>query len=859
MKTRFLRTLQDAARRFHRDERGNMGVLMLLTVWALLLLVAMIWNTAEATTRRAHVQNAADATAHSAATWMARTTNLCSATNMMICENASAEIMLRAVQPTIDGVAGRLTSDEKMIRRRVWGNTPGTGERTIPDLEYYEELFGTGTSSGNARGTQLSKTLEQLLKDTNTLVAALNQYYSAAQKQQITDQTIKRMNRAQIALEYIQGTWIDGGQPKNGNFPPPPVLNGGQGLRNIYGPYLADIKQRYLIMLNALPSQWAIWQIFVDQTAPAMSTNLDELANRRARMYDYEHQIVAATPEAGEEQRDKMGKLFKCNVALADPQNGASSTGQAMVQPPVFEASVPDKMNHTDSIRTRYPLEAAKRYGTADPEILIDPINIHMDKAPQEVTPENASLWHPGTSVTATLISGGPEHTYFIKGGTWGAIQCAPLARYVNDRVSRDEEGLAKILRQLDDIRDQVRAQIYPVPWLPNPCPRLTDKLTLTTGTPGETLPLPPEQIQPLPRPAKTPPANLLQQIEDINKRIKQFNLDLGNYVTDVRSIWANQPSEGISPFEYLALTFASEVNGGTMRFAENCWHSYVEQFRYAVLKGMGDNKGFMVLKSYKLGRIPEWAKGGVHDGAYQLIYNDVYGRNIGGVGSGWSIYQWNTYEYWNGVHGAVHRDLIKDLMAKGKSFGAAKALADQLAPGLARAICSRGSSIIATEGAAEWIERPWPYEISPQVDPALPKSEGWRKTDRPKYFTVLAGATNTDANKMDFTLTGEMGKPPGTIATFAQAEAFNWMENHGGYGNRDAYNNVTSYGHNVWSGSPAPWRIATVGGWNWQPRLAVGDQLAPALENNPQLSSQFKQGGVPGTDADAINKLIMH
>ena len=64
---------------------------------------------------------------------------------------------------------------------------------------------------------------------------------------------------------------------------------------------------------------------------------------------------------------------------------------------------------------------------------------------------------------------------------------------------------------------------------------------------------------------------------------------------------------------------------------------------------------------------------------------------------------------------------------------------------------------------------------------------------------------------------------------------------------------------HNVVSGSPAPWRLSTIGGWSWQPRLAVSDQLPPALDLNPEFQLQFEAGGVPGIDPDALKSLIMH
>ena len=845
------RGLRRLTLRIHRDEQGNLGVLLLMTILALVLLIAMVWNTAEATTRRAYVQNAADATAHASATWMTRTTNLVSATNMLLGENASSEVILRSVQPTIDDVAKTLTGEEQRWKKRMVGDIPGKGEINIPDFEAFDEVFGTGAWAGNAKGTQLLATLASINTDVNAIMPQLNPFLSAGQKNFINTNITLRIPRNQMALQYVQGVWIDGGAPGNANFPQPPSFGGGTGLRNIFGNWIADLRTRYQVMLDALPAQWAIWQQFVDQTAPAMGVDPAILADRRAKMYEYEQQIVGLTPTAAEEQRAKLAAFYKCQINAADPVNGpAQGSGEAAVQAPVFEASIPEPMAHDDTIRPMYPDDAIKRFGTADPGISIDAINVHMD---------DAALWHPGAYVTKSLISGGPSHTYHVLGGEWGAIQCAPLARYINGRVARDEDGLAKILRQLDQIRAGVRAQIFPPPWVPNPVAGLPKQLVLDASLPPNTLPLPPEPIGKLPKPAKTPGA-VQVAIDAVNAKITQYNKDVSDYIKKVQGMYTNDPTQGLSWLENLAIAVWTEIDGGTQNFAEANWDSHVEHFRFIVLKGIGANKGFMVLKSYKLDHIPEWAKDGVHDTAYTLVYNDVLWRSYGSIGmsAGWP-YAWNSHLTGWGVLWQVYNDLMKDFIAQGLTPGQAAAKASAMAPGLAQGICITGSVIIATETSAEWIRRPWPYEITPQVDPTVPASEGWRTVDRPKFFTYLTAAANTDANKMNFTIPKLMGAPPKKIAAFAQSEAFNWMEFNGAYGAGDHYDSITDYGHNVFSGSPSPWRASTIGGWTWQPRLALSDQLAPAMALNPEMKQILSDAGVPNPDPDSLKTLIMH
>src|SRR5438552_813501 len=73
----------------HRDDRGNIGILLLLTIWALVAILAFVWNTGEVAARKQNLQTAADTSAHSTATWISRSINLVTAQNMIISEDAS--------------------------------------------------------------------------------------------------------------------------------------------------------------------------------------------------------------------------------------------------------------------------------------------------------------------------------------------------------------------------------------------------------------------------------------------------------------------------------------------------------------------------------------------------------------------------------------------------------------------------------------------------------------------------------------------------------------------------------------------------------------------------------------------------
>ncbi len=97
----------------------------------------------------------------------------------------------------------------------------------------------------------------------------------------------------------------------------------------------------------------------------------------------------------------------------------------------------------------------------------------------------------------------------------------------------------------------------------------------------------------------------------------------------------------------------------------------------------------------------------------------------------------------------------------------------------------------------------------------------------------------------------------------YAQAETFNWMEYNSAYGGSERFDQVSwidYYANGAWFGGiPVPrcWRLSTVGGWSWQPRLSVSDALAKALQVNPELQSYFDSAGITGgdaTDFDAVN-----
>jgi len=106
-------------RMVHRDDRGALSVLLLLTLLALVALIGLVYNAGEYPVRRRHVQAAADASAQGAALWMARTTNIIAATNMLIVENASAEVIWKSTRDTIAAISARLAGEIRRITREL--------------------------------------------------------------------------------------------------------------------------------------------------------------------------------------------------------------------------------------------------------------------------------------------------------------------------------------------------------------------------------------------------------------------------------------------------------------------------------------------------------------------------------------------------------------------------------------------------------------------------------------------------------------------------------------------------------------------------------------------------------------------
>jgi len=94
---------------------------------------------------------------------------------------------------------------------------------------------------------------------------------------------------------------------------------------------------------------------------------------------------------------------------------------------------------------------------------------------------------------------------------------------------------------------------------------------------------------------------------------------------------------------------------------------------------------------------------------------------------------------------------------------------------GNAYMVVNQAATIAAAEIAAEMVSRPWPYEITPP-DRQVPPVRGLSTSDRLAHFTILSGATGSEALTHGCFYLKCLGTGT-SLAAYAQAEAFNGNE----------------------------------------------------------------------------------
>ena len=119
---------------------------------------------------------------------------------------------------------------------------------------------------------------------------------------------------------------------------------------------------------------------------------------------------------------------------------------------------------------------------------------------------------------------------------------------------------------------------------------------------------------------------------------------------------------------------------------------------------------------------------------------------------------------------------------------------------------------------------------------------------ERHRYFTALAAASHRGMIEGNFAMSGLFNRgvnPSNTVMALAQAETFNPFD----YGYNEFYE-VISY----W-----PWRVWSLLGWNWQPRLTEIDALRPTLETDDGLRMMLRAVGIREEDYDGLGRITLH
>jgi len=187
--------LRGVMARIHRDDRGAISVLVLLMIWCLVALIAMIWNTAEQATRRQQLQTAADSMAHAGATIMARALNETAAQNMIICQDASAEVIYSAITPTKDAINARFVKERTIQAKDI--DTEAIREQMRRRLEAVYRAYGP--------------VIQQLdILDANATIGITDPKEVTKRKNEI--------RRARSVIGWMHDTYVGGLDPRTGRL-----------------------------------------------------------------------------------------------------------------------------------------------------------------------------------------------------------------------------------------------------------------------------------------------------------------------------------------------------------------------------------------------------------------------------------------------------------------------------------------------------------------------------------------------------------------------------------------------------------------------------------------------------------------
>jgi hypothetical protein len=226
-------------------------------------------------------------------------------------------------------------------------------------------------------------------------------------------------------------------------------------------------------------------------------------------------------------------------------------------------------------------------------------------------------------------------------------------------------------------------------------------------------------------------------------------------------------------------------------------------------------DRGFMVLSCYQLAPIPDWARPGMQASLTEAVFWQIYKQNP----VLWRLGPWGAYAL-----------LVKYDLPDGPQG----------------------------EIANEMMSRPWPYEKTPP-DLPVPPTRGMNTQDRLRYFTHVQFSLNHETKGLSLLLPSIFGGNV-PIFTYAQGEAFNWMEYHDSYGSyfTEKFDEISLNTFNSLLACPRAWRLSTPGGMNWRARLSIADG-APTSAGDDDDAQEALQVGSFTMDETTFPTINMH
>ncbi len=403
-------------------------MLVLLTIWCLVALVAMAWNTGEYAMRRQHLQNAADSDAHAAATWMSRTTNQITMQNMVIAQNGATDVIARSLKPTHDILEKKITGE--------LAAAAGIPQQFIQEVSSLDKLVG----NIKTQYAVVSTSLDQLDAD-------LQRGAIVFPNQKASDDYKNKVRQARYAVNWIENNYI-------------PQLEA--IVEQLDERVKAAIQSGFGIVMQAtvkqyIPKELDVLQDYWDQVSPYTDTDVQTtLAGNESLIFQEQGTVAESLPDTVESQRSAFESFYRTNIAHTD------------VSAPVMIADKADRqlgLSHFDSIRAKYSNEL-----NLPIMVDIDPINPNT-APPNDPTMGSAVVYpNPIAQIGGQLIAINCN----VPGG-WGHCWAFPIEHYFSDRVSKDMNfGLQQQFFQngstgIDDLRVEL-AQASGIKWIGTRC-----------------------------------------------------------------------------------------------------------------------------------------------------------------------------------------------------------------------------------------------------------------------------------------------------------------------------------------------------------------------------------------------------